>query len=53
MGTTSFLAYKMTVTAGEKYTMNILTPEMGMTCFAMWTITSHMETENQKCDLTY
>jgi hypothetical protein len=53
MGTTSFLAYKMTVTAGEKYTMNILTPEISMTCFAMWTITSHMETENQKCDLTY
>jgi len=52
MGTTSFLAYKMTVTSGEKYTMNILTPEISMTCFAMWTVTSHMGTENQKYDFT-
>jgi hypothetical protein len=53
MGTTSFLAYNMTVISREKYTMNILTPEISMTCSATWTITSHTETENQKCDLTY
>jgi hypothetical protein len=52
MGTTSFLAYNMIVTSGEKCTMNILNPKISMTCPAMWTITSHMETENQKCDLT-